>query len=368
MNPFLALAHQQIKSLQPYAAGQSMQSLKNIGKDNIIKLASNENPLGASPAVQQAILQSIEQLHLYPENMDNTRLKIAQHLNIEPSQCILGCGSENIIAMLCQVFNRKESHYLIPQYAFSAYKLNAQAHNANIKLIPTPNFCLDVASILAMTTPQTAMIFIDNPNNPLGYYLNHQQIESLLQQLPSATLLVLDEAYYEYASQQLDYPDSLSLQKKYPNLVILRTFSKAYGLAGARVGYGIGHSQLIELLNRVRFPFNVSALSLAAATAALDDQDFVKKSIQNNQLGLIAFKKCFARLNLSFLPSVSNFITVNLKQNSSNLFNYMLEQGIILRPLTTYQLPNHIRISIGTEVENTKAINAITKYFGDHDV
>ncbi len=365
MNPHLSIAHEQIATLKPYQAGQSMQSLKNIAKDSIIKLASNENPLGASPKAKQAIINELDECYLYPEYMNRTLENLGQHLNVETGQLILGNGSENIISMLIQTFNRPENHFLIPQYGFSAYKINAKAHNANIKIIPTPNYRLDAEQVISLTNNNTALLFIDNPNNPIGHYLKHQEIEHILQNIPQTTLLVLDEAYYEYAKDTQDYPNSLALQAKYPNLVILRTFSKIYGLAGLRVGYGIANEQLIELLNRVRFPFNVASLSLAAASAALRDQEFVKKSIIINKSGLLAYQACFEQLNLDIFPSLGNFVTVNLKQDSSNFINYMLEQGIILRGLKPYQLPNHIRVSIGTEMQNTRTIEQFNQYFGD---
>lgn len=364
MNPHLVIAHKQITTLKPYEAGKSMQSLKNIAKDNIIKLASNENPLGASPKAKQAIIDELDESYLYPEHMQRTLNRIAKHLYVQSKQCILGNGSENIISMLIQTFNRPENYFLIPQYGFSAYKINSKAHNANIKIIPTPNFRLEVEQIISLTNKNTALIFIDNPNNPIGHYLKHQEIEYILKNIPSTTLLILDEAYYEYAKDTSDYPNSLALQTKYPNLVILRTFSKIYGLAGLRIGYAIADQTIIELLNRVRFPFNVASLSLAAANAALDDQEFVKKSIAINKVGLLNYQACFEQLKLDIFPSLGNFITVDLKQNSNDFFNFMLNSGIILRPLTAYQLPNHIRVSIGTDRQNTKVIEKINQYFG----
>ena len=293
LNPFLIRAHEQIDTLIPYQAGMSTQSLQTIAPDSIIKLASNENPLGMSPKAKVAMLEDINDTYLYPEKMGDTLHALAKHLNVSMEQCLLGNGSENIIAMLIQTFNRPENHFLIPQYAFLAYKINAKAHNASIKIIPTPNYKLKIEDILSRVNSKTALVFIDNPNNPTGHYLTHNEIHHLLKNLPSSTLLVLDEAYYEYAKGTNDFPNGLALQQDYPNLVIIRTFSKVYGLAGLRVGYGIAHTDIIDLLNRVRFPFNVSSLALCAAKAALSDTDFIEQSITNNKESILDYQSCF---------------------------------------------------------------------------
>lgn len=364
MNNFIKQTHDQIKNLLPYQGGMNKSSLKQVDSQSIIKLASNENPLGISPLAKEAILKVLDQGNLYPEKMDETLAILSAHLNVETQQCILGNGSENIIAMLIQTFNRPENHIIIPQYGFSAYTINAKAHNANIKILKTPNLNLEVSDILNLANDKTAMIFIDNPGNPTGCYLTHSDIEFLLKNLAETTLLVLDEAYYEYAKTTVNYPNSLALQKKFPNLIILRTFSKIYGLAGLRIGYGIGHPSVIELLNKVRFPFNVSSLSLAGASAALRDKHFIDASLKVNNQGLLDFKTCFSAVKLDILPCIGNFITIDLKENSNAFFNFMLQQGIILRPLHAYQLPNHIRISIGTKQQNIRTIEKIYQYFG----
>lgn len=363
LNQFINQVHEQIANLVPYQGGMSASSLKNVSQEAIIKLASNENPLGPSPKAQAAMLVQLNQCHLYPETMQETLEALAEHLTVAPSQLILGNGSENIIAMLIQAFNRPENHFLIPQYGFSAYAINAKAHNANVKIIPTPNYQLTVERILTLANEQTAMIFIDNPGNPTGAYLSHEKIKTLLTQLSPKTLLVLDEAYYEYAQETQDYPNSLSLQKKYPNLIVLRTFSKIYGLAGLRIGYGIAHEDIICLLNRIRFPFNVASLSLVGAMAALKDVGFVSESLALNKKGLADYQACFHALKLAILPSIGNFITIDLKSDVTPFFNFMLKQGIILRPLAAYQLPNHLRISIGNETQNALAIEKIKQFW-----
>lgn len=364
MNKYLNRAHEQIANLTPYQPGLSMQSLKERGQDSIIKLASNENPLGMSPKAKQAVLSELDNSYLYPEHIKRLIRAIAVKHNVLESQCILGCGSENIIAMLLQTFNRPENHCLIPQYGFSAYRINAQALNVNHKIIACPDLKLTVEAVLQQVTEQTAMVFIDNPSNPLGFHFSHQQIVQLLEQLPSETLLVLDEAYCEYAAHLSDdYPDSLALQQHYPNLICLRTFSKVYGLAGLRIGYGLFSTEVAELVERVRFPFNVSSLAITAAEAALDDADFIQAALTVNQQGMHAYQNCFDALGLAHLPSVTNFITVDLQQDSDDFIQTMLNQGIIFRSLKPYQLPNHVRISIGTDTQNQRAIQAIKNYF-----
>lgn len=362
MNPFLSIAHEQIHSLIPYKAGLAKNSLQDIEPDNIIKLASNENPLGTSDKVKQAISSCLNDLHLYPEQMEDMLSHLSKHLKVSQAQCILGSGSENIIAMLTQVFNKEGNHFLIPQYAFSAFKTNAKAHNANVISIPMPNYQLTVDDILSKVNEQTSLIYLDNPNNPLGGYLTHNEIETILAHIPPTTILILDEAYYEYASNIASYPKSLELLKKFSNLIILRTFSKAYGLGGLRIGYGISCPDIIELLNRVRFPFNVSSLSLVAAKTAIDDQNFVQQSVSLNTTELEKFKSFFKDSGISYLPTVSNFITINLEQPSEVLFYALLKAGIIVRTLTPYGLNNHIRISIGTEAQNARLMDAIKKF------
>lgn len=363
MNSFLKHAHQQIETLIPYQAGMSSRALDHLDENTIIKLASNENPLGMSPLAKKAIIQTVEDCARYPENLNDTIKALSQHLNINQLQCIMGNGSENIIALLIQTFNKSTSHILIPEFAFSAYRINAKAFNANIEILEAPNLCVDVEQLLSKVNENTSLIFIDNPNNPIGHYLTHNEIEHILANIPNTTVLVLDEAYYEYAKQTKDYPDSLALQKKYPNLVIIRTFSKIYGLAGLRIGYSIAHVDIIDLLNRVRFPFNVSNMALTAAKAALKNDDFVKNSLEVNQQSLVDFKATCKQLNIETYPTLGNFITLDLKKNSDDFFQFMLKQGIILRPLGSYDLPSHVRISTGTQEQTKRANSAILEYF-----
>lgn len=363
MDHFQKHTHPQIDTLIPYQAGMNARALSHLDQNSIIKLASNENPLGVSPLAKQAMQNAIDDCAKYPENLNDTLNVLAKHLGINPNQCIIGNGSENIIAMLIQTFNNPKSHFLIPEFAFSAYRINAKAHNAAFQIVKCPEYKLDIEKLLSQVTDDTSLIFIDNPNNPVGHYLTHSEVEHILNSIPKSTLLVLDEAYYEYAMYQPDYPNSLELLKQHSNLVIIRTFSKIYGLAGLRIGYGMAHENIIELLNRVRFPFNVSSIALSAASASLNDKTFIEATYSLNQAGLAQFEQTFKSLKLETYPILGNFITVNLKQDSDEFFQFMLKHGIILRPLKAYNLPNHIRISSGTEKQTTHVNKIIRDYF-----
>lgn len=368
-NPFLSLAHAQIENLQPYQPGRTISSLKGkISSDSIIKLASNENPLGPSPLAQQAIIHALPQAALYPEQVVAAKQTLATMLNIDEHCITLGNGSENIIQMVIQAFNRPNSHCLIPQYAFSAYRINAHALNMEVRIIPSPQYGHDIASIIDQVSETTSLIFIDNPNNPIGTYLNHQALLSLLDAIPPTVLLVLDEAYFEFGQGIHDYPDSLSLLTQYPNLIILRTFSKVYGLAGLRIGYGIAHPDITDILNRVRLPFNVSSLALSAAIAAIEDQNFVEQTLAMNKQAQKLYQQIFKELKLVYFPSFANFITFDLKQDSDLFFEYMLNHGIIVRPLKPYGLTTHIRISTGLPEHNQRAIQLMKHYFGEMHV
>jgi histidinol-phosphate aminotransferase len=249
---------------------------------------------------------------------------------------------------------------MIPQYAFIAYKILARGLGLAVKEIPVKNFEVDLDAMLAAITSATRVIILANPNNPTGTYIREEKLKQFLMALPKEVVLVLDEAYYEYVTAK-DYPQSIALMEQHPNLVITRTFSKAYGLAGLRLGYGIAHPGLVELINRIRQPFNVNHIAQAAAIFALEDQAFVKQGVQINEQGKTQWYQALSRLGVPFVPSAGNFIMVHLPGKAHAMFQALLQKGIIVRPLDPYGLGDYLRISIGTEAENLAAIDALQK-------
>lgn len=360
---FLSLAHDNIKNITPYQPGGHIQTLREKTKcDDIIKLASNENPLGMSPSVATRLSEMEALVPYYPDS-ECVAIKraLSNFYQIESESLMFGSGSEELIRLLVQTFNRRERHILFPQYAFLAYKLSCQSLDANFKEIKSPDFQIDLSAIANNTTKDTAIIFLANPNNPTGDYFTQDDLVSLLNKIPSSTLLVMDEAYYEYAKDEPDYPDTLSLQSDFPNLVILRTFSKSYGLAGLRIGYCIATPALIEVLHRVKLTFNVSAIAQAAALQALSDQSFIQKTLDINNQGMSMLKNSLDELKFTYLRSPTNFLTVDLKEDTYPVYHHMLQEGLMLRTLHPYGMPNHLRISIGLPEQMQRLTEKLTQ-------
>ena len=363
---YYLLAHPGIQSLKPYIPGKSIEELaREKGITDILKLASNENPLGCSPLAQKALANlTTQQLALYPSPLNHPLFsKLAEQLEVDKSMLMLSNGSDYIFWFLLTIFALGQNKFMLThQYAFITYPIQAQ-----IMGIPTlttkvkPDYCVDIdAMIDACLTHEVAVVFLANPNNPTGLIVPYEDIERLLSKIPSSTLVVLDEAYHEYAhSEGSRY--SLKLQEKFANLVITRTFSKLYGLAALRLGYAIANPAIIDLLLRVQLPFTVSQTALVAANAALDDSDFIANTLQSNQAGMEQMIHGLTKLDLSFLPSHANFVTFDCKTNSQPLYDKLLTDGIIVRPLTPYGLPNHLRVSIGTMEQNQRFLTSLTK-------
>lgn len=358
---FIALANKGLQTLQPYQPGKPISELeREQDLSHIIKLASNENPLGCSPLAKQAAINAIDAIARYPDGASfELKHALAQHLSI-PTHCLtLGAGSEQLISLLIQSFVKPDHEVISSQYAFSIYAIASFANHAQPILTPAQHWGYDVDEILNHIRHKTSMIFIANPNNPTGTYINTQSLKYLLEKVPEHILCVLDEAYFEYVKHD-DYPDTLALQKLHPNLITLRTFSKAYGLAGLRVGYCIAHPDISSILNRARLTFNLNSPAQAAACAALTDQEFIDQSVQLNTEGMRYLVEKINELELQYIPSIANFLTIDLAQDSTSVYNALLEQGIIVRPLHPYNMPSFIRVSIGTTEENSAFINALT--------
>jgi len=360
---FEVLSHPGIRCLRPYQPGKSCEELKREYQvDKIIKLASNENPLGYSESIKKSIEANLNNLETYPDcQCHDLKLALANHLPVSPDNLTISGGSDSLIPLLMKCFCLGTGKsVLYSEYSFISYKIHPQILLLSTQEVPSKNWGDNVDAILQHTNEETGLIFIANPNNPTGTYLNNSQIEKLLTNIPATTILVLDEAYYEFGNAMAnDYPSSLELLEKYPNLVITRTFSKAYGLASQRVGYAIAHVEITNLLNRVLPPFSVSSLAQVAAIAALKDQAFIKKSIEMNRQGYQQYVDFFNREDIDFIPSSANFITMDCGEDSLTMYQSLLERGIIVRPLHPYNMPNHLRITIGLPEQNQCVFEAI---------
>jgi histidinol-phosphate aminotransferase len=353
------LATTYVQALQPYQPGKPIAELaREYGLQDIIKLASNENPLGFSPMVKQVLADNLCDLHRYPDgNGFELKQALAQKHQID-MQCItLGNGSNDVLELIARAFITPQQAVMYAQYAFAVYPLATQAVGGLHNVIAANNYAHDLTAMLAGLTPATRLIFIANPNNPTGTWLNQHDLYQFLTQVPKDVLVVIDEAYIEYVTA-VDYPDASLWLAEFPNLIVTRTFSKAYGLAGLRVGYALSQPQIADILNRVRQPFNVNQMALLAAQTALQDQTHIQNSIAANTAGMQQLCLGFKQLALEYIPSQANFITVKVK-NASMVYENLLRQGIIVRPLAGYQLPQHLRITIGSTAENARLLQAL---------
>jgi histidinol-phosphate aminotransferase len=350
-----------IRTLIPYEPGKPIEEVeREIGIADSIKLASNENPLGPSPLAVEAMRQKMAQLHLYPDG-DCFYLKraLAAKLNVSSEQLIFGNGSNEIIELAIRTFMRPGEEAVMARQAFVVYKLVVQAVGGISQEVPLRNFTHDLEAIGAAISAKTRIVFLANPNNPTGTIYRKAKWEAFLEQVPPDVLIIVDEAYFEYV-EATDYPNSLDYHHQGKALLTLRTFSKLYGLAGLRIGYGIADKQIISLMHRVRQPFNVNAPAQWGALAALNDREHVRRSLENNRQGLEYLTLEFTRLGIEYVPSHANFILLRVG-NGEDVFNRLLAQGIIVRPMAGYRFPEHLRVTIGTMDENRKFIDGLRK-------
>jgi histidinol-phosphate aminotransferase len=353
-----------IRTLIPYAPGKPIEEVeREIGIFNSIKLASNENPLGPSPLALDAMREKLAQLHLYPDG-DCFYLKrgLTAKLNVTPEQLIFGNGSNEIIELAIRTFMRPGDEAVMARQAFVVYKLIVQAVGGISQEVPLRNFTHDLEAIGATISARTRIVFLANPNNPTGTIFRKAAWEKFLKQIRSDILIIVDEAYFEYV-EAADYPNSLDYHQQGKTLLTLRTFSKLYGLAGLRIGYGIADKEIISLMHRVRQPFNVNAPAQWGALAALDDREHVRRSLENNRQGLKYLTAEFTRLGIEYVPSHGNFILLRVGKGE-DVFNRLLAQGIIVRPMAAYQFPEYLRVTIGTMDENRKFIDGLRKAVG----
>lgn len=370
MVDYSELAVPGIRQLAPYQPGKPISELKReYGLSEVVKLASNENPLGPSPKAIAAIPAELDDLARYPDgNGFALKKKLSEKYSITPDQITLGNGSNDVLEFAARTFAQTNDEIIFSQHAFAVYPLVTQAIGARAVVVPANNWGHDLDAMLAAITDRTRVIFIANPNNPTGTWLSETEISDFLGKLPERVIVVLDEAYFEYATSPAmganGYPDGMPLLNKHNNLIVSRTFSKAYGLAGLRVGYGVSSAAITNLLNRVRQPFNVNSLALAAACAALDDQSHIDRSVDLNVTGMGMLRAAFDEMKLGYIPSVGNFICIDLGIDATHAYHELLKKGVIVRPVANYEMPNHLRVTIGTRQENETFLKALAEVLG----
>jgi histidinol-phosphate aminotransferase len=362
---FSRLAMPAIRGLKPYEPGKPLEELaREYGIADAVKLASNENPLGPSPSALEAVRGALRGIALYPDGSGHAlKAKLADRLGIAAERITLGNGSNDVLELAARAFAGHGVEVVFSQYAFAVYPIVTQAVGARAAVTPAAGFGHDLAAMRAVVTDRTRLVFIANPNNPTGTWVRAQALERFVADLPEHVLVVVDEAYFEYVEAP-DYPDTSRWVERYPNLIVTRTFSKAYGLAGLRVGYAISHPEVAELLNRVRQPFNVNSLGQVAALAALDDDAHVRRTRALNADGIRQLSTELANLGLGFIPSVANFLCVDIGRPAAPVYEALLREGVIVRPLGGYGLPQHLRITVGLKAENSRVTRALRRVLG----
>jgi histidinol-phosphate aminotransferase len=360
-NRILAHVPQYVREMLPYRPGKPIDELKEeYGFENVIKLASNENPFGASPKALEAVQNTLTETFRYPDPVSRRlRRKIAATLGAQPEELVIAAGSENLLATTIRTMMRPGDYALTGAGAFMGLEIHLAAHGGKIIKVPSPAYRFDIDALIEAVTPDIRVLYLPNPNNPTGSYFTHQELQKILNNIPRTTLLLLDEAYIEFCADVSDYPKSLTLRQE--NLLILRTFSKAFGLAGFRIGYGIGHPDLIEHLSKVKMTFEPSLPAQYAAEAAWEDTAFIEKTVKNNRQEMQRYYAVFEQLGLSYVPSHGNFVMAELASpDHVNAVNEaLLRRGIAIRPLASFGFPSCLRITVGLPAENEMLFQAL---------
>ncbi len=349
-----------ILHIKPYVPGRPIEEVKReLGLKNVIKLASNENPYGPSPKVQKAIITAVQTINRYPDaGCYYLRRELSKRLNLKSSQIVFGNGSDELIVLAIKALVNVGDEVIIAKPSFLIYDIASRIAGAQIKAIPLKSFCYDLTAMKKAVTKKTKIIFLGNPDNPAGTYFTQMQIENFMKGLRKDILVFLDEAYYEYVEQK-DYVDSISLLKRYKNIFVTRTFSKMYGLAGLRVGYGIGNQEFVDYLNRIREPFNVNSLAQVAAVACLKDQKYYKEIAKIFSQQRVVLNKSLNELGFKTIKSFTNFILIRVNGSATKFCSKLLKKGIIVRDMSFWGMNDMIRVSIGSEKENKKFIKII---------
>jgi len=350
-----------IESLRPYEAGRSIEEVqREFGLTRISKLASNENPLGPSPQATQAIARSLHSLNLYPRGMELRRV-LAEKFDVKLENVIAGTGSEGIMSNIIRTFLCDEDEVLTTESAFIGFQVLAKSRGVTYRTVPYRDWQYDLTALASAINERTKIVYLANPNNPTGTIFSKQEFDEFYKHVPERVLIILDEAYFEYAKDNPRYPDSMHY--RYDNVITLRTFSKIYGLAGVRIGYGFAHERLIGNLLKVKLPFEPSTLAEVAGIAALDDKEFLHRSLEVNARGLQLLTRSFREMGMTVVPSEANFVMLVLAnaEQASQLVRELLMQGIIVRPLASFGLANCVRISTGTDEDNQRCVEAMSK-------
>lgn len=361
-----------VRGLRPYEPGKPLSELeREYGIRDAVKLASNENPLGPSPLALGAALESVPHMARYPDGAGfDLRRALAKRHDAEPLSVTLGSGSNDVLDMVARVFLGPGRNAVFSRHAFAVYPIATQAVGAEARIAPAlpadhpMAYGHDLEALAGLVNEQTRVVFIANPNNPTGTWLTAGDLEGFIQEVPRQTIVVVDEAYFEYV-QESAYPDTSRWLDRYPNLVVTRTFSKAYGLAGLRIGYALSHPEVADLLNRVRSPFNANAPAQAAALAALQDGDHLRRSVRMNAEGMVQLRSALEEMGLTVLPSVGNFLCVDVGRPGARVYERLLRRGVIVRPVGGYELPNFLRVTVGTEKENQRFLTALPQALED---
>ena len=350
-----------IEKLENYIPGKPIEEVqRDLGLDDIDKLASNENPIGPSPKALVEIKKSLKKLHRYPDASGyNLRNKLAKAFNIKMENVILGAGSEGIMSTIIRTFLMGNDELISANNSFIGFRVLANASGKKVHWVPMKNYRYDLKSMLNELNSQTKIIYIANPDNPMGTYITKEEFDAFYSDIPERVLIILDEAYFEYAQSKEDYPDSMNY--RYDNVITLRTFSKAYGLAGLRIGYGFAHDRLINNLMKVKEPFEPSLIAMVAGIAAMSDKGFLHKTLMVNRVGYEFLESNLSKLNITTIPSVTNFITTvwESQKKANYITDALLQKGIIVRNLSPFGWANCIRISIGTEEQNNRLISEL---------
>lgn len=355
------VARKALESISPYVAGKPIEeTAREYGLEpaSIVKLASNENPLGMSPAARQAAVDALCAGTRYPDGAARAvRQAAARFAGVTDEEVIVGNGSDEILGLIARTVLAEGNRCVYSQYSFSVYELSARECGAECVEVPTKDFQVDLEAMLAAVNGNTRLVYLTNPNNPTGLPLSPQALLHFIESVPRDCVVVLDEAYCDFMDENLR-TDSFAWVKRFPNLMVTRTFSKAYGLAGLRAGFAVASKELVAMINRIRPPFNMNSAAQAAAVAALADQDFIKRVVQSNAQQRAILTAFFEELGLSPLPSQANFIMVHVGAKAAEVNEQMLRKGVILRPLKSYGLPEYLRISVGSPEENRIFMNA----------
>jgi len=376
VNRFAEMANPGVQSLQPYQPGKPIEELqREYGVKDVIKLASNENPLGPSPGVKKILEREIIDLSRYPDgNGFNLKKMLSEKHGVSMDRITLGNGSSDPLEFVVRVFAGPGDEVLFSEHAFAMYPIVTQAANAiavqaPASTSPENRWGHNLDAMTSCITDRTRVIFVANPNNPTGTWLGAEELQAFVSSVPASVIVVIDEAYFEYAIEpglrslwgNRDYPDASQWLDRFPNLVVTRTFSKAYGLAALRVGYSLSHPDIANLLNRIRPPFNVNSMALAAACAALEDVEHVEKAVKLNIQEMKKITNAFTQMGLTYIPSVGNFISVEVGPNAAAVYDALLHEGVIVRPVANYGMPGYLRVTLGLPEENITFLKALEK-------